>query len=350
MDKGAGRGVERGLVGCARRAGGRASAVVAALGLFLLTFTASFGPAPFQFAAPAFAATLQANAVAVSVAPPSLTGAVSRKVHGVAGTFDLMLSPNAATPTVEPRQGASATIVFTFDKPVSAANAAVTEGVGTAGLPTIGGNTVAVALTGVTNAQWVTVTLTDVASADGGTGGAAAVRIGFLLGDVSGNRVVTVADLGQVNAQIAQVVGAGNFLRDVNASGTLTVADKGIANTQITKALAAVGNAAPVVSAGADQGITLPATASLNGTASDDGLPSPPGVLTLGWTKVSGPGTVTFGSPASVTTTASFDTAGTYVLRLTASDGSLIASDDVQVIVGGGEPPADSSLPQPSMR
>ena len=345
MGRRVGRGFERGLAGCARRAGGRASAVVAALGLLLLTFAAPFVPASFQFASPAFAATLQANAVAVSVAPPVLQGAVSRKVHGAAGTFDLALSQNASTPTVEPRQGSSATIVFTFDKPVTAANAAVTEGIATAGLSTIGGNTVAVALTGVTNAQWVTVTLTDVASADGGTGGAAAVRIGFLLGDVSQNRVVTVADLGQVNAQIAQVVGAGNYLRDVNASGTLTVADKGIANTQITRALVALGNAAPVVNAGADQSITLPATAALGGTASDDGLPSPPGAMTLSWTKVSGPGTVTFDSPASVTTTASFDTAGTYVLRLVASDGSLVSSDDVQVTVGGGELPTLAAPP-----
>jgi hypothetical protein len=65
------------------------------------------------------------------------------------------------------------------------------------------------------------------------------VRIGFLLGDVNQTRVVTVSDLGLVNAQIAQVVSASNYLRDVNVSGTLTVADKGIANTQITKALPA---------------------------------------------------------------------------------------------------------------
>jgi hypothetical protein len=63
------------------------------------------------------------------------------------------------------------------------------------------------------------------------------VRLGFLLGDASQNRVVTVSDLAQVNGQIAQSVTPANFLKDVNASGTLTVADKGIANTQITKAL-----------------------------------------------------------------------------------------------------------------
>ena len=124
-----------------------------------------------------------------------------------------------------------------FAKPVTTASVAVTEGTGAASAPSFAGNDVVVSLTGVTNAQWVAVTLTDVTSGDGGTGGAAAVRIGFLLGDVSQNRVVTVSDLAQVNAQIAQVVSASNYLRDVNVSGTLTVADKGIANTQITKAL-----------------------------------------------------------------------------------------------------------------
>jgi hypothetical protein len=59
---------------------------------------------------------------------------------------------------------------------------------------------------------------------------AASVRIGFLVGDVNGNRVVAVSDLGLVNAQLAQPVSAANYLKDVNANGTLTVADKGIAN------------------------------------------------------------------------------------------------------------------------
>ena len=65
------------------------------------------------------------------------------------------------------------------------------------------------------------------------------MRLGFLLGDVSQNRVVTVSDLAQVNAQVAQFVTATNYLKDVNASGTLTVADKGITNAQLTKALPA---------------------------------------------------------------------------------------------------------------
>src|SRR6185369_6259479 len=69
------------------------------------------------------------------------------------------------------------------------------------------------------------------------------------------------------------------------------------------------------------------------------GLPNPPGVLTVSWTKISGPGTVTFGNPSLAATTATFSTAGTYVLRLTANDSLRTTSDDVTidvVPVGGG--------------
>ncbi len=71
----------------------------------------------------------------------------------------------------------------------------------------------------------------------------------------------------------------------------------------------------------------------LNGTVSDDGLPVPPGVLTTTWNQVAGPGTVTFADPAAVNTTASFSDTGTYVLRLTATDGALSTSADVTITV-----------------
>ena len=81
---------------------------------------------------------------------------------------------------------------------------------------------------------------------------------------------------------------------------------------------ATAANQPPVVSAGADQTITLPATAALAGSASDDGLPTPPGTVTTTWSRVSGPGTVTFGNANALTTTATFSMAGSYTLRLTA--------------------------------
>jgi N-acetylneuraminic acid mutarotase len=92
-------------------------------------------------------------------------------------------------------------------------------------------------------------------------------------------------------------------------------------------------NQAPVVNAGADRSITTTST-TLTGTASDDGLPNPPGALTYAWSMVSGPGTVSFSAPGALSTTATFSTTGSYTLRLAASDGALITTDDVVVTVG----------------
>jgi hypothetical protein len=92
-------------------------------------------------------------------------------------------------------------------------------------------------------------------------------------------------------------------------------------------------NQGPSANAGLDQTITLPASATLNGTVSDDGLPIPPGLLTFGWTKFSGPGTVSFANGSALQTTASFSTAGTYALRLSANDGALSVSDDLNITV-----------------
>ena len=76
-------------------------------------------------------------------------------------------------------------------------------------------------------------------------------------------------------------------------------------------------------------------------TVTDDGLPAPPGVTYL-WANVSGPAAAGFSSPTVEDPTVTFPVAGTYVLRLTANDGQLTASDTVQVTVnpatGGGTP------------
>jgi hypothetical protein len=58
-------------------------------------------------------------------------------------------------------------------------------------------------------------------------------------------------------------------------------------------------NQPPVVNAGSNQTITLPAAANLSGTVTDDGLPNPPGAVTVAWSMDSGPGTVTFANSSS---------------------------------------------------
>jgi N-acetylneuraminic acid mutarotase/fibronectin type 3 domain-containing protein len=99
-------------------------------------------------------------------------------------------------------------------------------------------------------------------------------------------------------------------------------------------------NQAPVVDAGEDKSITWPNnTVLLEGSASDDGLPDPPGELTTVWSQVSGPGTVTFADASSPVTAASFSSVGVYVLRLTADDGELKSSDETTIAVN--DVPAD---------
>src|SRR5262249_44154204 len=51
------------------------------------------------------------------------------------------------------------------------------------------------------------------------------------------------------------------------------------------------------------------------------------------WSKVSGPGAVTFADPKSLVTTASFVTPGSYVLKLTAENGGQTASSTLTVLV-----------------
>lgn len=92
-------------------------------------------------------------------------------------------------------------------------------------------------------------------------------------------------------------------------------------------------NTRPVANAGVDQSVAIDDGATMAGSAVDDGLPNPPAALTYLWSMVSGPGVATFVDNTSLTTAVSFDTIGTYVLRLTVSDSELFDDDDVQIVV-----------------
>jgi hypothetical protein len=98
------------------------------------------------------------------------------------------------------------------------------------------------------------------------------------------------------------------------------------------------GNQAPVANAGADQNLAAGTTsATLSGSGSDPNNDP----ITYAWSKVSGPA-ATIASPNSASTSVTGLTAGTYVFRLTVSDGSLTGTDDVQVVVqpsGGTQSP-----------
>ncbi len=172
---------------------------------------------------------------------PTFANGFSRKVHGAAGAFDLLLSANSSDPTTEPRRGPSQTVVFSFDKPVGEAHAALTEGSGDATLAATSftGNDVEVQLTNVSDRKYVTVELSGIVGADGATGApTVSRRVGFLMGDTNQNRKVTVADMGLINTVLGTTT-VGNFLRDIDASGTISAADIGLANSNLAKVLPA---------------------------------------------------------------------------------------------------------------
>ncbi len=86
------------------------------------------------------------------------------------------------------------------------------------------------------------------------------------------------------------------------------------------------------VNAGLDQVIIAPASAIIDASVFPGG--AAPSTVSLAWTKVSGPGNVTFTSTIDVDTNALFTSPGTYVLRLTATGpGPTTAVDDVTVSV-----------------
>ena len=79
-------------------------------------------------------------------------------------------------------------------------------------------------------------------------------------------------------------------------------------------------NKAPIVNTGTvAAGALSPLT--LTGSVTDDNFPAPPS-LTTSWSKLSGPGSVTFGNAAQPATTATVSTIGSYVIRLRANDSS----------------------------
>ena len=163
---------------------------------------------------------------------PAPSQVVSRKLHN--GTpFDINL-PLTGNPGIECRSGGATNdyqVIFTFPSSVTFINAAVTAGVGSvSGSGGSGTNTVTVNLTGVTNAQRITVTLFSVNN--GTSTGDVGAQIGVLTGDTNGDGSVSASDIGQTKAQSGQAVTAANFRTDVNTNGAISAADIGLVKSK----------------------------------------------------------------------------------------------------------------------
>lgn len=99
-------------------------------------------------------------------------------------------------------------------------------------------------------------------------------------------------------------------------------------------------NQPPVVNAGADQSIAVDSSIQLSSSVLDDGLPDPPGSVTLQWTQVAGSPAAVITGATTLTPVISFVAEGSYDFQISATDGEFTRTDDVTVTVGPAVPPA----------
>ena len=85
------------------------------------------------------------------------------------------------------------------------------------------GGQITVNLSGVTNAQVITIKLGSVS--DGINTGDVSIPMAVLAGDTSGEGTVNSTDVSQTKLQSGQAVTAANFREDVNANGSINATD-----------------------------------------------------------------------------------------------------------------------------
>jgi hypothetical protein len=80
-------------------------------------------------------------------------------------------------------------------------------------------------LTGVTNAQTVTLTFSQLTDTAGRAMPDTSFRVSFLLGDSNGDALVNAADAMQVRSRSGQSIDGRSFSSDVNVDGSVNTAD-----------------------------------------------------------------------------------------------------------------------------
>ncbi len=157
-------------------------------------------------------------------------GAVSRKTHDTAGTFDVDL-PFIGPPGIECRTGGPSNnhkVVVTFPVNITAVGSAtVTPGAGgtasVSGPPVVTGSVVTVNLTNVSNAQTLTVHLLGVS--DGSRSANVDIPMSVLLGDTNASKAVNSTDISQTKTQSGTAASNANFRNDVTVNGLINSSD-----------------------------------------------------------------------------------------------------------------------------
>jgi hypothetical protein len=155
--------------------------------------------------------------------PVELLSAASSETHTNAGPLFVTL-PAAGKIGVESRgANGSYTMIFRFTNPLlSVGGVSLTSGSGTITSSAIDGadpSQYVINLSGVANAQVVTVRLTNVVDAAGNISKEVSSVMGVLEGDCNGDGVVNQTDVNETAAHIGQTISASNFRSDVNRDG-----------------------------------------------------------------------------------------------------------------------------------
>jgi hypothetical protein len=124
---------------------------------------------------------------------------------------------------VECRHARTYEAVFTFDVTVTSGDVSVVTGTGLTGTPTFSGKQVIVPLTGVANAQVLTLRLENI-NGDGQSHWD--VSFGFLIGDADSNRRVDSGDVTVLQAAHGQPVDGSNFRADFHPNGRINKQDR----------------------------------------------------------------------------------------------------------------------------
>jgi hypothetical protein len=162
--------------------------------------------------------------------------AVSRKTHGGAGVFDVDL-PFSGNIGIEPRTGGpngDFQVVVTFLTNIVGTPGA-TVSAGSVSAVVASGNRVFINLTGVPNAQRLTITLTGVN--DGTNIGNVSIPMGVLTGDTTADTFVNSTDIAQTKSQSGQLVTSSNFREDVTVDGNLNSTDIALVKSKSGTAL-----------------------------------------------------------------------------------------------------------------
>ena len=202
-------------------------------GTFFDLFDVHFTSAGLTGAAVGAAGTILRTTNGGQAGGLELVAAASSKGH-----FEIDL-PLAGAPGIECRSGGandSYKLALTFNHPVVSVDGVASS----CGLvrkikrDSSDARRLFVSLTGVTcNAQYLTLTVTNVHDDQGNTLPTATVTAGLLLGDINGDAVVDSTDSDQTKLDVGQRTDSGNFREDINTNGGIDALDFSLVKSQL---------------------------------------------------------------------------------------------------------------------